>query len=65
MPVVKKCRELFAQGFIPLLLMASDYGRLENVVLYIRWKIAPASNDGLSEGHGKSLVHRHPPSLPA
>jgi hypothetical protein len=61
MMLMQEDRELFAQRFIPLGVVASDHGILEQSLLNILWQVAPSRHHGLPKCKGKSAVIVHGP----
>ena len=52
-------RELLAQRFVALIVMAGDHSRFEDGVLDVLGQLAPAFEYARAERAGKSLVHTH------
>jgi hypothetical protein len=57
--VMQENRELLAQGFVALIVMAGDHRRFEDGVLDILGQPSPAFEYAGAKCAGKSLVHSH------
>ena len=54
---VQKCGKLFAEGFIPLGMMAGDNRLLEQALLYGLGQLPPCLDDGLAKSQSKTIFH--------
>jgi hypothetical protein len=52
--IVQKLRELLAQAFVALALMAGDDGVLEDLFLHVLGKVSPEVIDGPAQNKGET-----------